>query len=59
VEGGQLGGEGLVLGLAEGVVVEAWREVLRGHGYPRAWAGRPVQDPRKEAARRTANSNQG
>lgn len=48
-----------MLGLAEGVVVEAWREVLRGHGYPRAWAGRPVQDPRKEAARRTANSNQG
>ena len=32
VEGGQLGGEGLVLGLAEGVVVEAGGEVLRGHG---------------------------
>jgi hypothetical protein len=32
VEGGQLGGEGLVLGLAEGVVVEAGGEILRGHG---------------------------
>ena len=32
VEGGQLGGEGLVFGFAEGVVVEAGGEVLRGHG---------------------------
>jgi hypothetical protein len=33
VEGGQLGGEGLVLGFAEGVVVEAGREDLRGHKW--------------------------
>ena len=34
VQGGQLGGERLVLGLAEGVVVEAGGEVLRGHEWP-------------------------
>jgi hypothetical protein len=33
VKGVGLAGQGLVDGGAEGVVVEAWREILRGHGW--------------------------